>query len=70
MLSVLNEEMSRRQLQEHLALKGIANFKERYLKPALAAGLIELTIPSKPNSRLQRYRLTDKGRGIKGLKGT
>ena len=70
LISVLNEEMSRRQLQEHLALKSRNNFEERYLKPALAAGVIEPTIPSKPNSRLQRYRLTDKGRGIKGLKGT
>ena len=33
-----------------------------WLKPALADGLIEMTIPHKPNSRLQNYCLTDKGR--------
>ena len=38
------------------------SFRERYLKPALDEGLIEMTIPEKPNSRLQKYRLTDKGR--------
>jgi DNA-binding PadR family transcriptional regulator len=33
-----------------------------YVLAALAAGLIQMTIPAKPNSRLQKYRLTEKGR--------
>lgn len=28
----------------------------------LEAGLIEWTVPDRPNSRLQRYRITDAGR--------
>ena len=36
-------------------------FKNRILNPLIDDGLLEMTIPDKPNSRLQKYRLTDKG---------
>ena len=62
LLSVIRGEMSREDLQSSLKLHDRKSFRERYLKPALAAQLIEMTIPDKPNSRLQKYRLTDKGR--------
>jgi hypothetical protein len=35
------------------------------LKPALEQGLVEMTIPDKPNSRLQKYRLTALGKQLK-----
>ena len=63
-LEVLQTEMVRLEIQKRLKLKGRANFEERYLKPALQAGFIELTIPDKPRSRLQKYRRTDKGRAL------
>jgi ATP-dependent DNA helicase RecG len=50
------------QLQRALGLKHRPTFKENYLKPALAERLIEMTVPDKPSSRLQKYRLTDAGR--------
>lgn len=50
------------QLQSALGMKHRPTFKENYLKPALAEKLIEMTIPEKPSSRLQQYRLTDAGR--------
>ena len=53
--------MSRETLQAALGLSDRKSFRDRYLKPALAEGLIEMTIPDKPNSRLQKYRLTAKG---------
>ena len=45
-------------------LKDRRRLRETYIKPALAADLIEMTIPEKPNSRLQKYRLTEKGRSF------
>lgn len=62
LLRAMRGEMSREALQAVLALQDRKSFRERYLKPALADGLIEMSLPGKPNSRLQRYRLTDKGR--------
>lgn len=62
LLHALTEPMNRTELQAKLQLKSQANFRDRYLQPALAAGLIEMTIPDKPRSSRQRYRLTEKGR--------
>jgi len=36
-------------------------FSEAYLKPALHVGFIAYTIPTKPKSKLQQYRLTPFG---------
>ena len=65
-LAILRKEMSRQEIQAALALRGRENFEARYLKPALEADLVERTIPAKPNSRLQKYRLTEKGRALAG----
>ena len=37
-------------------------FRDQVLKPLLEVGLIEMTIPDKPRSSKQKYRLTEKGR--------
>lgn len=38
------------------------HFRKTYLEPLLAAGWLERTIPNKPTSPNQKYRLTQKGR--------
>jgi len=53
---------SRDELQERLGLEHRENFRKAYLVPALASGLIERTIPGRPNSRLQKHRLSEVGR--------
>jgi Fic family protein len=62
LLAAIQGEMGRTALQIALGLADRKSFRERYLKPALDESLIEMTIPDKPNSRLQKYRLTVKGR--------
>lgn len=62
LIQILGDDtLPREAIQTRLSLQSLANFSERYLIPALAAGLIERTIPDQPNSRLQKYRLTPKG---------
>ncbi len=47
--------LGRADAQAALKQQSQANFRDRYLVPALDAGLIERTIPDKPDSRLQKY---------------
>lgn len=61
LLTHLEGEMPRQSLQEALGLADREHFRQTYLLPALDAGLIEMTLPDKPNSRSQRYRLTSLG---------
>ncbi|WP_260292484.1 Fic family protein [Sedimenticola hydrogenitrophicus] len=69
LLAAIQGEMGREALQAVLGLSDRKSFRERYLKPALADGLIEMTIPDKPKSRLQKYCLTDKGRQLLAHRG-
>lgn len=49
---------------KRLKLAHRPTFRANYLRPAIAAGLVEPTLPDKPNSRLQKYRLTIKGKTL------
>jgi len=66
LIKVMNGELSRRELQARLDLKNDEHFRLKYLNPAISAGMIEMTIPDKPNSSKQKYRITPLGKKALG----
>ena len=50
------------ELMAGLGLKHRPSFRKNHLRPALLAGLVEMTHPESPTAKTQRYRLTRKGR--------
>lgn len=57
LLSALgNETLSTKELLERLGLKHRPTFSTTYLRPALELGLVEMTIPNKPNNNKQKYK--------------
>ena len=66
-IRAMNNETSLKSLMD---LGGSANrtrFKNIIINPLIALGLVEMTIPEKPNSRYQLYRLSAIGRYVFGL---
>jgi len=61
--------MTRKDLQQALGLSDEKHFRTAYMQAALRAGVIERTIPDKPHSRLQRYRLTEEGKEVVASRG-
>jgi len=67
LIKVISGEMKREEIQNELGLSDKRNYTDNYQKPAMELELIEMTIPEKPNSSLQKYRLTAKGEELKKL---
>lgn len=65
LVMVLEGEAKRSDLQKKLELRHREHFIENYLQPSIDEGFVEMTIPEKPNSSKQRYRLTPKGKMLK-----
>lgn len=57
-------DLSMSELAIGLGHKGISGKLKLRIHQMLDSGLIERTIPEKPNSRLQKYRLTPRGRTV------
>lgn len=65
LLGHIDGDMNRRDLQSAMKLKDDEHFRKAYLLPALEAEFIEMTIPDKPRSSKQRYRLTARGQALR-----
>ena len=65
--SLANKSLSRKEIFAAIRRNGDSRSYKRIIEPLIATGLVEMTVPDKPNSRLQKYRLTD--RGSMALKG-
>lgn len=49
--------LSTTEIMQRLGLSHRPTFRQNYLNPALSLGVIEMTIPDKPTSRNQKYRV-------------
>ncbi|WP_341866705.1 Fic family protein [Caballeronia ptereochthonis] len=58
---VMDKERRRADIQHLLKLSDPEHFRKAYLVPTLESGLIEMTVPGKPTSPNQKYRLTHLG---------
>ena len=65
LITVLETELARPELMKLLQINHRPHFLFEYLQPAINEGLIEMTIPDKPKSIHQKYRLTSKGKILK-----
>lgn len=60
-IDFMDEAKSRAEILTHIGLTNHTRNFNTFLRPLLDFKIIEHTIPDKPNSRLQKYRLTQKG---------
>lgn len=65
--TILETCISERSLMEIITLLHFSNrtkFRNKYINPLIAEGLLAMTVPDKPNSRLQKYYTTEKGKSL------
>ncbi len=70
LLNILElKSLSTKEIAFALNRSTITGALKRLIKKMLHEEYIEYTIPNKPNSRLQKYKITDKGKNKKGRNG-
>ena len=63
-LLILDGNVSRLEFMQKMRLRHNQIFRENYLHPTLIKGWFEMTLPDKPKSMNQKYRLTEKGKAL------
>ena len=63
-LSFCDVPRSTKELLDKVGRSDRTKFKRFVLRVLMEDGILEWTIPDKPNSRFQKYRLTSKGRAL------
>ena len=64
MLKIIKGEMTRNEIMTILGLKDEKHFREHYMQTAINANVMKMTIPDKPRSKNQKYRLTTIGQNL------
>lgn len=62
---ILLGDMSRDEIMFKLDLRHRQHFQKNYVEPSIKEKLIEMTLPDKPTSKNQKYRLTKKGLSLR-----
>ncbi|WP_367183864.1 Fic family protein, partial [uncultured Bacteroides sp.] len=65
--TILKTCISEKSLMEIITLLHFSNrtkFRNKYINPLIEEGLLAMTVPDKPNSRLQKYYTTEKGKSL------
>ena len=65
LIRILDNTLSTNEIVTLLGLKHRPTVIYNYIRPAIHRNLIEMTLPDKPNSRNQKYRLTAKGKALR-----
>ena len=63
-IGICKTPSSRAEILEQLGFKNHFDNYKKYILPALDHGWIEMTVPDKPRSRNQKYRVTELGRAV------
>ena len=62
-----NGALARKEIFAAISMSGDSRSFKRNIEPLFTAGLVEMTIPDKPNSSQQKYRITKKGKLVSFL---